>query len=252
MTDNTFDIRNIPSSKIIKSTKNEWESTYWELPIDNRSSATANKLYFYMLSKSAINWNRRNGKNIPQYFLTDSKTYWSRAEAAKALGCTTKTIQNNLGILLASKMIIKTGKIFMFKPLNCFSPVSTELLCGFMKLEGAVDWVLLLRCYSVLLFAHNEGCNEFTITDLVQTLRIGHSNGKLLALFLNTWEGLGLLELERKKVHHIQFGDYILYSIKRIENTPTSKFKELLFDNGPATEKWKCLTSCLEGQEIDE
>lgn len=232
-----FEMRNVPAADI-------GNAISWPLSTRRgKDNTTAYKLYFYLLSRSAINWGNRSLGEKPYYYITDNHHYWKRSEAAKSLGCTPRTITNNLNRLMEEGLITQVTGGFRFDELQCWAPVHWDIMKCFMNLGDFANWEMMIRFYSVLIYAASHGVVEFTLSDIVKTfgLRGIREERNFLKMCLHWWQHLGLLSFSTEKRQHPQLGEYTVYIIRRIENKPTSLAEEFANseeDTQPITNCW--------------
>lgn len=235
MTDN-MNKRNVPVASI--NQKDEWpQGTITE----RTSTKNMWRLYYYMLSRSAVAWNDTMGFR-PTYFLSKQPRYWSQSKAAKDLGVTAKTLKSNLNRLIDNHLIIPNDKGFTFTALKYYYPLHLDLIETFCSLDNSKDWELMIRFYSVLCYAFKGGFASFTLTDIIETLSIrkGQDSRAKLLLYLQWWRELELLDyvVERKYCAQTQ-QSYSLYNINFILDKPSEKmYKEFISevnDNEVAT-----------------
>ena len=244
-----FEMRNLPAANLKDGSESIW-------PLSSKrgkDNSNAYKLYFYLLSRSAVSWGRKDLGEKTYYYITDNQKYWKKSEAAKTLGCTARTISNNLARLVEEGLLIKTTTGYQFADLRCWVPVHWDIMKCFMGLGESVNWETMIRFYAILLYAKTQGVEEFTLTDIYKTL---HVNGNEENLFffkmcLQWWSQLGLISYETKQVSLGQLGKYTLYILLSIRNTPTKAAIELVEDleGGPTTEMW---TRMIEQAKLEE
>ncbi len=232
------EMRNVPAAEL-----NTKDPMQWHLS-NVKENTIAYKLYYYMLTKSAVNWNPdKNGNYHPYYFLTDNKKYWTKKEAAAELNCDPRSITNNINKLKESGLITydEKKKGFVFATLTYWTPLHWDILKFFMALGKEANWVTMIRFYSVLAYAFERDVNTFTITDIIKTLGISNNAGAFLRMCLTWWQKLGMIEISSKIIHNITLGDYPLYTLNRIETRPNSEVSKMLLSDGPVTESWQKL-----------
>lgn len=229
------EVRNVPAANL-----EDKDSRQWALS-NIKESTVAYKLYYYMLTKSAVDWNPdKNGGYHPYYYLTDNKKYWTKKEAAAELECDPRSITNNINRLINNGLIEydKERKRYRFVSLSYWTPLHWDILKSFMMLGKNANWVIMIRFYSVLAYAFERNIKSFTTTDIIKTLGIGNNNSPFLRMCLQWWQQLGMISVSSKIIRSINFGDYSLYTIDRIETRPNSKVSEMLLSDGPLTESW--------------
>lgn len=241
MLENTYKVRNVPSASLM-----DRDSRQWYLK-DVRTSKNCYHLYFYMLSKSAINW---KDESKPYYYLTDR--YWKKNEAAKAIGCDPRTVTNNLKKLCEKGLLIRheIDKAYRFAPLDYWAPLHWDIISLFMKLGEDVNWATMLRLYAVLGYAQIHECSSFTINDLIATLGIRSSSGTFLRMTLDWFQAQGLIKFSRDEIHDIRYGTYYRYNLEEVEMGSTPAIRNLLkIENGPITTEWR--TKILEVTPVE-
>lgn len=232
------EMRNVPTADLESKDPMQWHLS------NVKENTIAYKLYYYMLTKSAINWNPdKNGEYRPHYFLTDSKKYWTKKEAAAELGCDPRSITNNINKLIDSGLITynEKRKAYIFTTLTYWAPLHWDILKFFMALGKEANWVTMIRFYSVLAYAFERDITTFTITDIMKTLGISNNSGAFLRMYLVWWQKLGMIDLSSKIIYSPSLGDYPIYKLDRIETKPNSKISEMLLSYGPVTESWQKL-----------
>lgn len=96
--ENTYDLRNVPSSHIDdKDGKTKWP--LYQL----KNNTNAYKLYYYLLSKSAIDHNTQS------YYVSKGRGF-KQQDAAETIGCSVRTISNNLAKLNEYQLITEDNK----------------------------------------------------------------------------------------------------------------------------------------------
>lgn len=93
---NQYDLRK-PAADLTKADSKQW-------PFKNNKPSNTYKLYFHMLSRSAVGWHPINGGAL-YYYLQDSRKYFTRTDAANEMGCTSRTINNCLEKLMSVDLI---------------------------------------------------------------------------------------------------------------------------------------------------
>ncbi len=235
----TNEIRNFPTAKLDERNPFQWNLT------TIKENTIAYKLYYYLLTKSAIDWGQsKNGYN-PVYFLTNSKKYWTKKEAAAELGCDPRSITNNLKRLEEVGLIklVDGGKRYVFLKPSYWTPLHWNILKFFMALGDNANWVIMIRFYSVLAYAFENNVDSFTTTDIVKTLGISNNSHVFLRMCLTWWESLGLITYRIRTIRDRIFGEYPLYTIMRIETRSNNTIDDMLACGGPITESWQqCMT----------
>lgn len=227
--------RKVPAADLTQRDASQW-------PLSKiRQNTIMYKLYYYMLSLSAVEWNPPFGQQ-PYYYLTNSAKYFNKTTAARVLNCDPRTISNNLNKLQEVNLIhFDSGRnSYIFSDLKYWVPMHWDIMKLFMSLGEDANWSLMIRLYALLLYAVDKKVYNFTITDLRVTLGIKNDSGAFLRLCLSWMKSLKLLDLSENQVNHPQFGTYILYNIKSIEKETNQTIKQLLTkDTSPLTEEWK-------------
>lgn len=247
MSSQDFNMRNVPAADFKGLVK-------WPLVTKRgKDNTTAYKLYFYLLSRSAVCWGRKEFGEQTYYYISDNQKYWRRSEAAKDIGCIPRTISNNLNRLMEEGLLTKVEGGFRFNSLSCWAPVHWDIMKCFMNLGDFVNWEMMIRFYSVLLYADARGVNQFTFSDITKTfgLRGTTEDHTFLKMCLHWWSYLGLITFTSQQKHHEQFGNYTLYTIQRIENRPTRLTESLASEKEGDQPISNCWAEMLEMHQAD-
>lgn len=231
MSEEQYSVRNIPSASL-----RDKDSRQWALN-GIRASKNCYHLYFYLLSKSAVDWKH---EDKPYYYICDS--YWKKKDAAEDIGCDPRTITNNLKTLCENNLLIRldTKKAYRFSPLDYWAPLHWDIIALFMKLGDDVNWITMLRLYVILGYAQIHHCDSFTINDLITTLGIRNSSGAFLRMTLDWFQAQGFIKFTKKEIQDIRYGTYYRYTLTDIEFGSTPAIKELLkIENGPISNEWR-------------
>ena len=230
MEDN-YNIRNVPSASVADRDSRQWNLS------DIRASKNCYHLYFYLLSKSAIDW---RSESKPYYYISDR--YWKKTEAAQAIGCDPRTVSNNLKTLCDKGLIFRIEDMdaYRFAPLAYWVPLHWDIISLFMKLGDDVNWITMLRLYAVLGYALQHDCRKFTITDLIETLGIRNSSSTFLRIILEWFQTMGLVKFSREEIHDIRYGTYYRYTLTDVELNSTPVVRDLLKDDTSSlTNEWR-------------
>ena len=228
MSEQKQNTRNIPSASLMDRDSKQWHLN------GIRASKNCYHLYFYLLSKSAVDW---HSEFQPYYYITDH--FWKKSEAAEAIHCDPRTVTNNLRILCERGLLIRDdiGKAYR---LDYWVPMHWDIITLFMKLGDDMNWVTMLRLYAVLGYAKLQYCCSFTINDLIATLGIRESSGAFLRTAIDWFAAQGLIKIERELKHDKRYGNYYRYTLLSIELGTTQTVQELLtVQNGPITDEWR-------------
>ena len=231
MSEQKQNTRNIPSASLMDRDSKQWHLN------GIRASKNCYHLYFYLLSKSAVDW---HSEFQPYYYITDH--FWKKSEAAEAIHCDPRTVTNNLRILCERGLLIRDdiGKAYRFAHLDYWVPMHWDIITLFMKLGDDMNWVTMLRLYAVLGYAKLQYCCSFTINDLIATLGIRESSGAFLRTAIDWFAAQGLIKFERELKHDKRYGNYYRYTLLSIELGTTQTVQELLtVQNGPITDEWR-------------
>ena len=231
MSEQKQNTRNIPSASLMDRDSKQWHLN------GIRASKNCYHLYFYLLSKSAVDW---HSEFQPYYYITDH--FWKKSEAAEAIHCDPRTVTNNLRILCERGLLIRDdiGKAYRFAHLDYWVPMHWDIITLFMKLGDDMNWVTMLRLYAVLGYAKLQYCCSFTINDLIATLGIRESSGAFLRTAIDWIAAQGLIKIERELKHDKRYGNYYRYTLLSIELGTTQTVQELLtVQNGPITDEWR-------------
>ena len=231
MSEQKQNTRNIPSASLMDRDSKQWHLN------GIRASKNCYHLYFYLLSKSAVDW---HSEFQPYYYITDH--FWKKSEAAEAIHCDPRTVTNNLRILCERGLLIRDdiGKAYRFAHLDYWVPMHWDIITLFMKLGDDMNWVTMLRLYAVLGYAKLQYCCSFTINDLIATLGIRESSGAFLRTEIDWFAAQGLIKIERELKHDKRYGNYYRYTLLSIELGTTQTVQELLtVQNGPITDEWR-------------
>lgn len=234
---NQYDLRKTPAADLTKADSKQW-------PFKNNKPSNTYKLYFYMLSRSVVEWHPING-GAPYYYLQDSRKYFTRTDAAKEIGCTTRTINTCLDKLIEMGLMRydKKWQSFIFDELEYWTPIDWKILKLFMILGADASWDIMIRFYSVLLYAQARGVTSFTMTNIIQTLGIRNDNAPFLKMCLDWWQAIGLIDYRCQKVCHPCFGEYFIYTVQRLEYQATKAVDNYMLSehSAPALQAWNLL-----------
>lgn len=156
--------------------------------------------------------------------------------------CDPRTIRNNLDVLVKNNLISRSDerKAYIFAPLEYWIPLHWDIIKFFMRLEQDVNWVLMLRIYSVLAYAYANNCNQFTVTDIIKCLGIRDSSRGFILLTLDWLQSLDLLTYSTKRISDLRYGTYYRFTINSIETKSSDKIEQWLCTNdGPLSEEWR-------------
>lgn len=223
--------RNVPSASLMDRDSKQWHLN------GIRASKNCYHLYFYLLSKSAVDWHT---EAKPYYYITDR--YWKKSEAAAVIHCDPRTITNNLKMLCERGLLIRDdeGKAYRFTDLNYWVPIHWDIIALFMKLGDDMNWVTMLRLYAILGYAERHYCCSFTVNDLIATLGIRESSGPFLRTAIDWFAAQGLIEITKELKYDKRYGTYYRYTLKSIELGTTQTVQELLeVQDGPITSEWR-------------
>lgn len=226
-----------------------------EWPMVKAKSNTRNawRLYYYMLSRSAICWNGRMDMR-PYYFVQNKEYYFSKGAAARDLGVDLRTINSSLARLeenglMHTKRDAK-GKVISweFVTLELFYPLNVKIIRSFISLGKHIDWETMLRLFSMLAFSFHEGLNSFTLTDLVKGLRLNHTRSKdddcsqnFVLLCLQWWKACGLINYTKEKKYMTKLKKYyIVYTLTNLVNDIPEKMMDD-FEQSEAETEWQKL-----------
>lgn len=236
--DMKYNSRNVPAVDIRQGTSVTW-------PLENRrgkDNTNAYKLYYYLLSKSAIQWSHSPLQKTT-YYVSKNRNYWSKREASMVLGVSERTITNNLHRLIQENLIYEEEKRYVFRELTCWVPLHWDIMRVFMGLEGVLNWEFMIRMYSILIYAWLNGVKNFTAADIFMALNIGKGNPMrspmIVSLCLSWWENLGLINYTFEEKINLSNVKYNSYYLKSIENSPTMLVRDLLSkDAGEISQSW--------------
>lgn len=220
--DNTYDLRNVPSSDIQdKNGKEQWP--LYKL----KNNTNAYKLYYYLLSISAID------NNTHRYYVTKSRRF-KQQEAADVIGCSARTIANNLNKLKEYNLISEDNSYVYITPIPYLVSLDYKLLNLFISLGDNANWAKMIRIYSVLAYAWDLDVREFTRADIIHTLGLDDHDGPFIRMCLDWWRALDLIDYDVETKHSNLFGNYDYYVMRRLE-----KFNRKLNNtDGELTKKW--------------
>lgn len=250
-----FDMRNVPAVNY----KTPEANKFWPISTrQGRSNSNAYKLYYYLLTKSAIHWAQKDcpGENRTYYFVSKGRKYWTKREAAEALGVTEKTITNNLAALVKEGLLIEYVTSYEFSELSYWISLHWHIMKSFMALEGVTDWELMIRMYSMLLYAWSRDVKTFTASEILWAAGVGSGNPNYSAAFVDMcvtwWQRLGLIDCvvhtRKNKFHE----EYDLYELRRIENTPTPAVEKFCrCSEGIVRKEWSSLLGDVSQLVVD-
>lgn len=222
-----LEIRNIPSANLSDKDKTQWNL------YGVRASKNGYYLYYYLLTLSAMDWSTKT------YYISDK--YWTKKEAATQIGCDPRTITNNLK-LLCNKGLLKRDdarKAYQFSKLEYWVPIHWDILKLFMKLGDEINWITMLRTYSVLGYAYQHNCQSFTVTDIISTLGVRPSSADFIRLILDWFLVRGLINFEREVISDPRYGNYYRYKLYSVELNSSQRIQELLtIEAGPMSKDW--------------
>lgn len=232
---NTYDIRDLPTTDYL----DKQSSAKWTLS-RIRQSSNGYKLYYWLMANSCWNCGERH------YYIYDKE--WKKIDVATSLGCTVKTITNNLKLLEQNNLIARAPNqeaYLIYYPLDAYCKLDKNIIKLFMSFGDKIDWGLMIRLYSLLLYGTHKSVNKFTASVLLNALGIDGSPANRLFVHscIGFWESIGLMRATRMYDKN-KFGEeYVYYLVDRIDNSNDNIIKYL---NDDGDDKIKLMWSNID------
>lgn len=207
-----YDFRNIYSAVPDYNTVSKWPLS------DVPRNRICYKLYYYLLGKSARDWNNQVSYGNPELkghsYVSDR--YWHKQEAAGALNCTPRTITNNLNTLVAKGVLHRDTirKGYIFTNPDTAASIPFWAVSKILDLDKSLDSVRALQILSILVTACQHQIPAFTITDIKAALPGGeHVDSNFIKICIAGFTELKILEVETAIHHDLRYGTYTSYKV---------------------------------------
>ena len=189
----------------------------------------AYKLYYHILSLSAID------HLTNQAYLSDK--YWTKKAAAQVLGCDPRTINSNLTKLSELGILERddTRKGYIVVTPKYFTHMDYEVIARMLSMDDTMDAISLIQIYSIIVFAVEHNCPQFTITDIKCALGKKDINGDFVRACIAWYQEVGLIRYTTAQINH-GYSTYTLYNISKVNLSVTEDDFE-----GPNTEQFKAI-----------
>lgn len=209
MTKNTLSLQPTMSSNLENAKSGNNIGEQWPLHEIPRNRILY-KLYYYLLSKSGFDHLYRHS------YISDYA--WTKKDASERIGCTPRTINNNLKTLIEKGIIERDDarKAYIFTHPIHSAYISYDILGAMLDLDGTIDSVMAIRILSVINYAYYHGVPKFCVNDIKSALGSPKFDGEFIRVCLAWWQSLGILEYTQKRVSH-GYCSYIVFEITKLD-----------------------------------
>ena len=209
-----YDLRPVATSNLSDSFGGNSLASQWPL-YSIPKNRFVYKLYFYLLSLSAFDHSQLHA------YISDR--FWQKKTAAEAIGCTPRTVTNNLATLERVGLLYRDDihKAYVFNSPLYQANIPHQIIKLVLSLDGQLDAIEALRIFSIIQYAHTRNVNSFCVTDIKMALGNPNANGDFIRLCLGWWESIGLIQYTTTSVGN-GYCVYTKYTIKKIFFEPSN------------------------------